>query len=423
VTSRRVPGGAEGAGGPGALDILRIRPFLILWVNAALVFLGVMAQNIARTWLAFELTGTNAALGGVLLSFGVAMLVATPWGGVAADRLPKRLVMQAANLLLVLSSAWIGIAVATGVIAYWMLIVAGIVQAVAFALFGPARMALLAELVPREAVPGAVSLVLVNSEVSRVVGPALAGLVIGSFAFGTEAVFLTSAALLAGGMVINLALPPGRRRGSPPERSPLGELVDGVSYVRRRRDLSALLWCGVGVTMAGLPYLAFLPAVASDLFDLGSVGYGLLSASSAVGAVVTGLALGRRSHRGDQRRILIAAGVVFGLALAGMAAAPTFAVAVLALVVVGGALLAFQTTSQALLLALSDVEFHGRVQGLVMLSFGAFGVAALPLGVLADVVGPRWTLAGMGLLVVLIVLAFAVVSRRTSAATRLLDLG
>ncbi|WP_167760878.1 MFS transporter [Geodermatophilus sp. DF01_2] len=414
--------GVSGAA-PGALDILRIRPFLVLWISAAVVFLGVMAQNIARTWLAFELTGSNAALGGVLLSFGVAMLVATPWGGVAADRLPKRLVMQVATLLLVLSSAWIGIATATGVVAYWMLIVAGIVQAVGFALFSPARMALLAELVPRNAVSGAVSLILVNSEVSRVVGPALAGVVIGSLTFGTEAVFLISAVLLGLGMVINIALPPGHRQSASSDRSPWGELVDGVSYVGGRRDLSALVWCGVGVTMAGLPYLAFLPAVASDLFDLGPAGYGLLSASSAVGAVITGLALGRRSHRGNQRRVLIGAGALFGLALAAMAAAPTFILAVVALLVVGGALLAFQTTSQALLLALSDIEFHGRVQGLVMLSFGAFGVAALPLGVLADAIGPRWTLAGMGVVVVGIVLVFAVVSRRTRAASRLLDLG
>src|SRR3978361_1308304 len=78
----------------GPLGILRIRPFLVLYLNAAVVFLGVMAQTIARGWLAFQLTGSNAALGGVLLSFGVTMLVATPWGGGAAPRLPKRLGVQ-----------------------------------------------------------------------------------------------------------------------------------------------------------------------------------------------------------------------------------------------------------------------------------------------------------------------------------------
>jgi MFS family permease len=408
----------------GPLAILRIRPFLVLYLNAAVVFLGVMGQVVARTWLAFELTGSNAALGGVLLSFGVTMLVATPWGGVAADRLPKRLVLQVSVSVLAASSAWIGLAVAFDVIEYWMLLGAGVLQAVGFALFNPARMAFLAEIVPSGSVSGAVSLLLVNAEVNRVVGPAVAGVVIGAVSFGTEAVFLASAGLATVGVLLTGALPPGRRRGEPPDRSPLGELADGVRYVRRRPALAALLWCGIGVTMAGLPYLAFLPTVASDLFGLGPVGYGVLSATSAIGAVITGLVLGRRSYRGRENRVLVVSGAVFGLGLVGLAVAPVFAVAVAVLLVVGGGMLAFQTTNQSMLIALSDMEYHGRIQGLIMLSFGAFGIAALPLGLLADLVGLRWTFGGMGAAVVLIVGLYALVGRRRIArAGRLRDLG
>ncbi|MGY1624806.1 MFS transporter [Geodermatophilus sp. SYSU D00965] len=408
----------------GALAILRIGGFLVLYLNAAAVFIGVMAQAIARSWLAFELTGSNAALGGVLLSFGVALLVATPWGGVAADRLPKRLVLQISVLLLATSSAWIGLAVLFDVIAYWMLLGAGVLQAVGFALFNPARMAFLAELVPRGSVPQAVSLLLVNTEVSRVVGPALAGVVIGAVAWGTEAIFLASALLATLGVLLTGALPPGRRRGEPPDRSPLGELADGVRYVRRHPELSALTWCGIGVTMCGMPYLAFMPTISSDLFGLGSVGYGVLSATSAVGGVTGGLLLGRRSSRTGETRVFALSGALFGLAIVGLAVAPNAYVAVVVLLLLGGAMLAFQTTNQSQLLALSDMEYHGRVQGLIMLSFGAFGIAALPLGLLADVAGLRVTLAGMGVGVLLFVLLFALVSRRrVAAATRLRDLG
>jgi MFS family permease len=176
--------------------------------------------------------------------------------------------------------------------------------------------------------------------------------------------------------------------------------------------------------MAGLPYLAFLPTVASDLFGLGPAGYGILSATSAVGAVITGLVLGRRSYRGHEDRVFVVAGAVFGLGLAGMALAPTFAVAVAVLLVVGGGMLAFQTTNQSMLIALSDMEYHGRIQGLIMLSFGAFGIAALPLGLLADAVGLRWTFAAMGSAVVLLVGLYALVGRRRIArVARLRDLG
>jgi MFS family permease len=383
-----------------------------------------MAQTIARGWLAFELTGSNAALGGVLLAFGVAMLVSTPWGGVAADRLPKRLVLQVSIGLLVASSAWIGLAVAFDVVAYWMLLGSAMIQAAAFALFGPARMAFLAEVLPDGSLPPAVSMLLVNSEISRVVGPAVAGVLVGSVSFGIQVVFLASAVLAAVGLVMTSALPAGRGTGEVATTSPWEELADGIRYVAGRSELSALLLCGFGVVMAGLPYLAFLPTVASDLFGLGSAGYGVLSATTAVGAVATGLLMGRRSHRGSQTRTFVWAGVAFGVAVGLLALAPTFWVAILVLLVVGGGNLAFQTANQSLLLSLSDMAYHGRIQGLVMLSFGAFGIAALPLGALADTVGLRWVLGGMGIAVLLVMTAFVLVTRgRLASADLLRDLG
>jgi MFS family permease len=274
-------------------------------------------------------------------------------------------------------------------------------------------MAFLTELVPRSSVPQAVSLLMVNAEVNRVLGPALAGVVIGAVAWGIEAIFLFSAVLALVGMLLTTALPPGRP-GQASGRSPLGELADGVRYVHRHRELNALVWCGVGVTMLGMPYLAFMPTVASDLFGLGSVGFGILSATSAVGGVTAGLLLGRRGAWVRRRRVFVGAGTAFGLAVCSLAVAPTAVVAVPALLAVGGAMLAFQTSNQSQLLDLTDPEYQGRVQGLVMLSFGAFGIAALPLGLLADLVGLRWTLSGMGAGVIAVVAVHAIAGRRRS---------
>lgn len=404
--------------------VFRRPGFLVLYLNATFVNLAALGQHIGHGWLAFELTGSNAALGGTLLAFGVATLVTTPWAGVAADRLPKRLVIQAGVALFVTSSAWIGLAVTFEVIEYWMLIATGVLQGVGFSLFNPARMASLGEIVPPESLSWVVSLMLVNSELTRVVGPAVAGLVIGTLTHGTEAVFLVSAVLLTIGGLLTAALPHGRRSGDPPDRSPLAELVDGVGYVRAQPPLGALLWCGFGVTVAGLPYMAFLPAVAGDLFDFGSTGYGVLSASSAVGAVVVGTVLARRWIRAGETSVLIAGGAVVGVGLLGLAVAPTFPLAVAALFLIGGAMLAFQTENQSLLITLSALEYRGRVQGLLHLSLGGFGIVALPLGVLADSVGLRGTLAGMAATSVLIVLVFVLRQRaRIVRAGRLHDLG
>jgi MFS family permease len=402
---------------------LRLRPFLRLWLGSTVVFLGVMAQSIARSWLALDITGSNAALGGVLLSFGVAMIVATPLGGVVGDRLPKRAVLQFAIVLLGVTSAWIGLAVAFDVIAYWMLVVVSALQAVAFALYNPARMAFITELVPPDDVPDAVSLMLINAEASRVAGPALAGVAIASASFGVQAVFLACAVLYAAGFVVAVRLPHGRPDRSGLVRSPLADLWDGLSYVRARPPLTKLLLCVFAVIMIGMPYLAFMPAVADGLFDAGSIGYGALSAASAVGAVGAGLVVGSLRRRLGPWRMVVVSGGLAGATLVGLAVAPSFALAVVMVIPLGAGFMVFQTATQALLMALSDLSYHGRIQGLVMLSFGGFGVVALPLGLLADAIGLRQTFAGMGGGVLLVVLAFTLSSRRHWSQARLRNVG
>jgi MFS family permease len=419
----RVEAGPAPVDAGSAFAALRFPQYRLLWFSGAGVFLAVNAQGIARGWLARELTGTNAGLGGVMLGFGLPMLFATPWGGVAADRLSKRLVLVAATLLLTATSAWIGLAVAFDVVAYWMLIVASGLQAVAFAFFGPARMAFIAELVDRDTMPNAVALGQMSAEGTRVFGPAVAGMLIGAAAWGTQAVLLAGSALCAIAALTTCWLPAGRPAPDRPTRSPLGEIADGLRYVRAEPSLLLLVATSLGVVMAGFPYLAFLPAVAVDLFDVGSGGYGLLSAVSSVGAVTAGLLLARRPPV-DPWRGMGRAGLAFAIGIAAIGLSPTFAVALVVLPVVGAAGLAFQSTNQSLLLTLGSFEYHGRLQSLVMLGFSGFGIAALPLGLLADEVGLRPTLVAMGAVVGGIMALFLLRRRRYQRATALVrDLG
>lgn len=413
-------GGAEGGKTFASLAYPEYRR---LWISGLIVFMAVNAQTIARGWLALEITGTNAVLGGVLLGFGVAMLIATPVGGVLADRLPKRTLIFVAHVLLALSSVWIGLAVTFDVVAYWMLIASSAVQAVAFGLYGPARMAFIAELVEGEKMNNAIVLGQMSSEAMRIVGPTVAGMAIGVAAWGLEAVFLVCAALCCVATVFGVFLPSGAPEAGRPLRSPLAEMRDGVAYVRSRSDLSLLMVCALAVVMLAYPYLAFLPTLADGVFDNGSSGYGILSACSAVGAVGAGLYTAGRGGRLEPWRLATIAGVGFGAALIVLSMAPSFAVAMLVLAFVGGASLAFETTTQSLLLSLSDFEYHGRIQSLVMLGYSGFGIVALPLGVCADVFGLRPTLAGMGVAVLGIIAVFA--SRRQQIVERelLLDIG
>lgn len=424
VVPRRVTGSLDPAAiRKGTFASLRFPEYRRLWISGLVVFMAVNAQGIARGWLARELTGTNAGLGGVLLGFGLAMLIATPFGGVAADRLPKRTVIVIAQVLLTTSALWIGLAVQFDFVEYWMLMAASAIQAVAFAMYGPGRMAFIAELVDAESTPNAIVLGQMSAESMRIVGPTIAGLLIAAATWGLAVVFLACAGLCAVAVLISLFLPPGRPSADRPVRTPLAEMRDGFSYVNNRSDLKLLIACSLAVVMIGYPYMAFLPTVADGIFDRGSSGYGMLSAASALGALAAGLFAAGRGSRQDPWRFTTFAGFGFGGTLIILGLAPTFWLTLLVIAVVGGMSLSFQTTLQTLLLNLSEFEYHGRIQSLVMLGFSGFGIAALPLGLLADAFGLRSTFVLMGLIVIGTMFVFSARRRRFRGRELALDLG
>ena len=385
---------------PSTFAALAVLPFRRLFVSGLIAFLSVQSQVIARGWLANELTGTNTGLGGVYMAFGVPMLIATPFGGVVADRISKRFVIAVCQLAMAASSAWIGLGVTFEFVEYWMLLVTSAVQAVAFAFLGPARMAMTGQLVGRDSAAQCRRARADEHEHDRVLGPAVAGIAIGIAWIGTAGVYFAATVLSIVAFIVTLRLPAGRPT-SAPSRSPLTEFRDGLSYVRAHRNIALLIVTSFLVVMVGFPYLAFLPRVADSIFDQGAAGYGALSATSAVGAVGMALVVARRAGGAHARRIQTASGFAFGVGLMLLAVTPNFVTALAVVFFVGAAAAGFQSMNNSMVLALSDLEYHGRIQSLMLLSFSGFGMAALPLGRLADAVGLRQTLMVMGVATIL----------------------
>lgn len=402
---------------------LRVAPFRRMWIAGMFVFIAVNSQAVARSWLAREITGSNAGLGGVMLAFGIAMLVATPFGGVIADRFQKRQVLFVAQLLLLVSSLWIGIAVTFDAAEYWMLLASSAIQAAAFSLFAPARMAYTAELVPGRNLSNAIVLSGMSAEGMRVIGPTIAGVVIGAAVWGMKVIYLSCSAILVLGILLTFTLPLARRRSAEIDTSPFEEIADGVRYVRSRADLRLLLLTSLGVIICVYPFMTFLPSVAAGMFDRGAAGYGVLSAVSAAGALVAGLIVARRSGRQDPWRAVVLYGFGFSLSVLAIGVAPNFAVAMVIVTIAGGMSLSYQSLSNSLLLSLSAFEFHGRVQSIVMLAFSGSGIIALPLGMLADVIGLRLTFVLMGVAAALIMLVFLLERRRVRPVELALDFG
>ena len=391
------------AGGSGRFAALHNPAFRRLFVGGLFTFLTMQVAGIARAWLAFELTGSNTGLGGVMLAFGACSIVAIPYGGMISDRFSKRRVLMLAGLLQAATPIWLGVAVATDTATYWMLIAASIVQGAAISILAPARLSFISEIVGRESITNAIFLSMSTVQLARVVGPAAAGALIGVALFGLAGVFFAAGVLGTLSVILLVGLPPGTP-ASRSGRSALGDIVDGLRFVRSRPDLMHLLAVSFGVVLVGFPHMAFLPVVAEQVHDSGSTGFGLLNASAAVGAVIGSLSLAnleRRRLRPFQTRSAVA----FGVSLAVFAVMPTFYAALAVMAVVGATSSVFQALNNSLLLTMTPVEYHGRVQSLLMLSFSGFAIAALPIGIVADAVGIRATLVGLGILVLLVMAA------------------
>lgn len=397
----------------GRFDSLKVSTFQRLWFGGMFVFLAMQTQQIARAWLAFDLTGTNTALGGVLIGFGVSGLFAIPAGGVIADRFDKRMVIVLTQLVNVVTTLAIAGAIETEMIAYWMIVLASVIGGATISILAPSRIAMTAELVDREQLTNAVMLSNMSAQVTRVIGPGIAGVLIGISFVGVVGVYYLSALLSVGAVFLSLTLPaspPARRRST----GPIEDLAEGIRYTRADPELVRLLVASLLIIMFGFAHQAFLPAIVVDLFDRGSGSLGALTMSSALGAVVTSFVLANTPRDQLSRRQGLAS---YGLggALLVFAVVPTFATALVALFFVGCGMAGFQALNGSLVLATADMEYHGRVQSLIMLSFSAFGLAALPFGILADAVGLRETMVGMGVAVLLAALQSDVWRRRNDA--------
>lgn len=402
--------GRPGAGGGGAFVSFASPGFPALFMAGLFSFISVQMQFLLRGILAWDLTERESALGTTYLAFGLAMLVATPLGGVATDRLSKRSVLLFSQTVIMVMAVAMGAAVVTGVVQFWMLVVAAVAQGVAFGFFGPARVAISSEIVGREQLGNAITLSLLSMNGTRVFAPSLAGVLAGIATVGIGGAYLIAGAASILSLLFLLRVPdhskaaatspkPEETTTEPVQASrpnPLEELIEGVRYVLDRRPLRRLVISSFFVVMFGFNYIAFFPALVKGVFERGDASVGYISTAGAIGAVLVSLPLAAKANSPWARLIMVVAGLGFGLGVVGVGLSPSFWVACAVVFGVGASTTVFQSLSNTLALNMSDEGHQGRVQSLMQLSFAGFGLAALPLGIVAEVIGLQPTIMIMG---------------------------
>lgn len=399
-----------------AFSSLSIHSYRMLWWAGTFSFMAVQMQFLLRGILAWDLTEREGALGLVYLFFGVSMLIATPLGGVAADRLPNRKVLMASQVVLVFGATGMGIVVVADIAQLWMLLVAAIATGTAFGFYGPARIAFAAKLVGRDQLGNAITLSMLSLNGTRVFAPAFAGMLAGIAFFGIGGAYLVSATFSIVSLIFLMRCPEGEVVVATSTSGPFTEIANGVRYVKADPPLRRLIVSSFFVIMFGFNYVAFIPALVKDVFELSDSYVGILMSGSAVGAIVVSVLLARHADGPFARRLMIISGVCFGGAVAAMSAAPVFLVALLAVSFVGAGAAGYQSLSNTIALSMTEDSHQGRVQSLLMLSFAGFGIAALPLGLLAEAIGLRYAMALMGIVAVGASMTYVVLERLGSDA-------
>jgi len=385
-------------------DALQERDFLVFWLGMLGSFMALQMQQIARGYLAYELTGSATALGVVTLAWGLPQLVWSPIAGVAADRLPRRELLIVTQSCMAAGMLVNAVLISTGVIAFWHLVVLSFVVATAFTFNIPARQALTYSLVGRERVANAVALNNTGMNLTRIAGPALAGVLIGIPAIGTAGTFYVMAVAYFTTVVVLFWLPatPGQKGQG---RGAWSEMLDGLRYIQDSPPMRSILLTAVAVILLGMPHHTLLPLFALDVFQAGPEGLGLLGAMAGVGAVVGSLAVAYFSGSPRTRQVQLLAGLTFGLALAAFAVSPWFPLALAAMFGVGAAGNTYLSLNNTFMLTNSEPGMHGRLSSAYNMIWGSLPLTTLPMSVAADAVGAPITVAVAGVLAALAVLA------------------
>ena len=396
----------------GAFAALSSRSYRIYLMGQSLANTGTWMQSIAQDWLIFDLTHNSTAVGITMALQFLPMLLFGLHAGALADRVPKRRILLTTQTLNAAATATLAVLTIAGVTKAADVYAFALVSGMIFAFDVPARQSFVTEVVPADRLRAAISLTAAVFQATRLIGPAIASLLIVSV--GTGWVFAVNAACYIGPTIGLLMLRPADLRPAPAAARARGTVREAVRYVRGRPEV---LWTIFLVGMLGtfgLNFPVVLTAMAKSTFGGDASTYGLfnivLGLGSAAGAVLAGAATRTRT------RTIVGAAAVFGILQAAAALAPGIAVFLVLLAAMGFVNLVCQAMANSSVQLAVDPELRGRVMGLYMLVFiGGTPVGAPIVGAVTSHYGAR---AGMLLCGVVPVLAAAVTAAALSARRR-----
>jgi MFS family permease len=409
---RRVPVG--GVTWRHTFRALRHRNYRLFFWGQLVSLIGTWMQQTAMSWFVYQITNSKLLLGIVAAMGSAPMMLSSIWGGSLADRYPKRSIIvatQTAQMIcafLLAAGAWAGFATPL------FIIVIAALNGVAMGFDMPARQAFTVEMTSREDLLNAISL---NSSIvngARVVGPSVAGLLIG--AVGVAMCFflngITFVAVIAG--LLMMRLPPFQQ---PAHAVSVGQHAwHGIVYSMKHQRVRTILLLFLAVGVFGWSYAVLMPSFARDVLGRGANGYGILMSASGSGALIGALFVATYGHLFTARRLALGGVWLFSIALFALSLSRNFYVALAFLLVAGFGMLLFFSTSNTVLQTIVPDEMRGRVMGVWSLVFGAMiPLGSLQAGAVAHWLGTPFALASGAIICATSALVTLFVIRRREA--------
>jgi len=377
------------AGLKRSFDSLSVPNYRRYFVGQMVSLSGTWMQTVAALWLVLSLTGSGLAVGLTTALQFLPMLLFGAWGGLFADRFPKRKLLIATQALMAIPAIGLFVVTEAGVAAPWMVFLAVFAMGSVNAVDNPTRQSFVIEMVGPDRVVNAVSLNSVIVQSARIVGPAVAGLLIAGVGIGT--CFAVNV-LSFGAMIYALwGMDPAELRSGPRATRERGAIRAGLRYVRATPELAIPLALMALVGTFGFNFQVILPLLARFSFGGGAGVYAALVSAMGIGSIVGALVTG--SHGRTSPRLIAAAALAFGGAALLAAAAPAMAIEIIALVLLGAASVTFAATINSSLQLAVTPHMRGRVMSLYSVVFlGSTPIGGPLAGWLSQAYDPRWAL-------------------------------
>ncbi len=414
------------------LKALQVPDFRWLWVGSLASSFAMNMQIVARGWLVYTLTSSAMDLAWVTLSFMVPQVAFSLWGGVVADRLPKRRIITLAQALNCAAVVVMALIILGDRVTFWDFIWFGFFNGTVLALSMPARQAFVPELIPDRLIFTAMALNTTGWNLSRILGPALAGFLIAwvaagdtSSTYGVGIVYLMIAVLyFLSAATMLLVKRPGRIK-EPDDKSPLTDMLDGLRYVRANPPVLGLILLSIVPFLFGMPLNTLLPAFNEDILGGGPDDLGLLMSSMGVGAILGSLMLASMGGLRNKGVWLISTCVGWGVFTAAFGSAQVVWLAVVLVAAIGWLSAWNMSLNRGMLQVQVESAMRGRIMSIDMMSHGLMPLGVIPISFIAERYSVAVALETAGVVFVLVVLglaAFTTSVRRVDEGVTSLDL-